>query len=302
MAIWWPNPFFCGIFQTMQATLTQTILSGANQTAAEMEKLVRSFSSDIGEKKEWPLAKFYNYVKNLEFRPDPQGHESISRPSLSMLPNWPWRDCDDKSILIGSFCFENGIPFKFQASSKRPDKKLHHVFVIAKIDGRECVLDATYPRNKLGALDEGMTYQTNLSGEIMNPTLSIFSGDETLGNPFSHFGRKIKNVGKKSLKLEKKAVTVSRKVKKAAHKILSIPGVRNAVMATPVGKAILETGKNIENMKLPSFMLPGSNQNQNSSNESFVMTETKERPKWLIPAAVGVGVLGLVLVMKKGNK
>lgn len=143
-----------------------------------MTELVRLYANDLGDKAKWPLSKFYNYVKRLEFKADPRGHESIARPRLTMQTGWPWRDCDDKSILIGSWLYLNKIPFVFRASSKLSSGRLHHVFVVAKINGKDFVLDATYPKNNFGVAVDGITYQTNLTGEIMSPTLNTFQGEE----------------------------------------------------------------------------------------------------------------------------
>jgi len=170
--------FFVYLMKMVTTTRhTQKPLISAPETAREMARLSVKYSSDLGDMAKWPLEKFYKFVKDLPFRSDPQGHESIARPSLTLGKDWPWRDCDDKSILIGAWCFANKIPFKFQASSKHPSGHLHHVYVIAKIDKMPFVIDATYPRNTLGIMDKGITKIQNLTGDIMDSTLNIFEGD-----------------------------------------------------------------------------------------------------------------------------
>jgi hypothetical protein len=183
---------------------TQKPLISAAETAREMANLAVKYSSDLGEKAAWPLEQFYKYVKNLPFRSDPMGHESIARPRLTMGESWPWRDCDDKSILMGAWCFANKVPFKFQASSKAPSGVLHHVYVVAKDKtGLPVVLDATYPRNTLGVMDRGTTKIQDLTGDIMDSTLNIFEGDmqPLLGFSARKFGRGVKRGIRKHGKL-----------------------------------------------------------------------------------------------------
>jgi len=176
----------------MQARLIQKPLRSAQDTAAQMAELVRMYSGDLGKMAKWPLPKFFRHVASLEFRPDPQGQESIARPRITLDKSWPWRDCDDKSILIGSWLYQNKIPFFFRATSKRRDGLLHHVFPVATIDGRETVLDATYKTGQIGKIDTKVSNTVNLTGNIMQPTLNIFHGDEApqLGSFFRRVKRK----------------------------------------------------------------------------------------------------------------
>ena len=166
--------------------MTSTPLESADQTAAQMVRMVRQYASDLGEKAAWPLTRFFRYVADLEYRADPKGHESVSRPALTMGQAWPWRDCDDKAILIGSWCYLNNLPFRFIASSKRPDMVLHHVWVIASLNGKHLPLDATYPKNYIGWSDPKNTIEKPLTGEIMPATLNTFEGDQVqlLGRSF----------------------------------------------------------------------------------------------------------------------
>lgn len=269
----------------LQARLTQTRLLSADDTAKSMTRLVSLYSKDLGNKINWPLSKFYNYVKNLPFKSDPPGHESIARPKYTLQDSWPWRDCDDKAILIGSWLYANRIPFRFQASSKAPSGHLHHVYVVATIDGKPFPIDATYPRNKLGELDHGITKTQNLTGEIMYPTLNVFEGDpqELLGFSFRKLGRGIKRnkwgiasavalgpagvVGyqawkqrkklKKTLSGEMYAINpelmgasfmkrMARKAKKATVKIAKVPGLKEAIASTiPGGSLLLSQARSI---------------------------------------------------------
>ena len=179
--------------------MTSRPLESADQTAAEMVRLVRTYSGDLGEKGRWPLNKFFRHVAELEYRPDPKGHESVSRPALSMSENWPWRDCDDKAVMMGAWCYQNQLPFKFVGSSKRPDHQLHHVWVKARIDGKDLPLDATYNKNYVGYADPKNTIVIPLTGEIMPATLNTFEGDELLGSTFAQrMARRSKNLARQT--------------------------------------------------------------------------------------------------------
>ena len=163
-------------------------LESVEQTAAQMVRLVKQYAADLGEKSSWPLPRFFRFVADLEYRADPKGHESLSRPALAMQESWPWRDCDDKAIMIASWCWLNKIPFKFMASSKRPDKTLHHTWVMCEMFGKQLPLDATYPKNYVGYSDPKNTFVTPLTGDLMQSTLNTFEGDQVsstlLGSSF----------------------------------------------------------------------------------------------------------------------
>lgn len=233
------------------AKLSQLPLVSANDTAAHMVELVKKYSSDIGEKSKWPLPKFYRFVRSLEFRADPTGHESIARPALTMSPEWPWRDCDDKAIILGCWFYQNKIPFRFRASSKAADGTLHHVYVMAKIKGKYIPIDATYPRNQLGKEEIGLTRKQDLTGDIMESTLNIFEGSrpmnintELMGASFlSRMKRKTTNVVKKIAKVPGLKESVAAMVPggsimlakaRAVNKIVNPPKVASLTAAYPM--------------------------------------------------------------------
>lgn len=161
------------------ARLTLTDLQSPEQTAGEMVRLVKTYCKDIGERAKWPIVRFFDFVRNLEYRADPLNNETISRPAFLLQENWPARDCDDKSILLASWCECNGVPWKFVAKSDRPDCRLHHVYVMACFKGKWKTLDATYKKCQFGAElnPEKTTRKKDLTGVIM-PTLSVLEGSE----------------------------------------------------------------------------------------------------------------------------
>jgi len=235
--------------------ITRGPLISPQATAAEMTRLVKAYAGDLGEKAAWPLSKFFNYVKNLPYRRDPQRVESIARPALAMNPKIPWRDCDDKSILLAAWCESNFYPWRFVASSKRPDKTLHHVFVEAQGPNKPIYLDATYHFHKLGSLAANYTSLEPLTGWNM-PQIQILEGDELgfLPKGVKRIGRKAVNVVTtparviarpvvKGAKIASRVVgrampdIIKRNVEKAVRGVVGNRAVTPAIKAAVIGPA-----------------------------------------------------------------
>jgi len=308
------NPFFVYISGMVVSQHTQKPLISAAETAREMTRLAAKYSSDLGNKAKWPLAKFYKYVKNLPFRSDPAGHESIARPRLTMGLEWPWRDCDDKSILMGAWCYANKVPFKFQASSKVPSGVLHHVYVVAKTRGISVVLDATYPKNTLGVMDRGLTKIQDLTGEIMDSTLNIFEGDmqPLLGFSMRKFGRGVKHGsrlhGEEDLAPELMGKSflsrISRKAAKPAkmitHAILRTPGLKDALAASIPGASIALAMSRKVNSAVKAQQ-PAS-LTSTGTDSTFPIEEAHKmdlKKKLLIGGGILAAVAAVVVVAKK---
>lgn len=165
-----------------------------------MVRLVRTYASDIGSKAGWPIEKFYDYVRQLPYRKDPVGNETTSRPAFLMQEDWPWRDCDDKAVLIGSWCYLNRIPFRFVASSTLDTQRLHHVFTVARIGQKNVVLDATYPHNKFGEAVKNITHTKDLTGEVsMQPMLNVYEGSPVMGWSMHRIKKGLRKAGRLSV-------------------------------------------------------------------------------------------------------
>jgi hypothetical protein len=108
---------------------------------------------DIGDLKNLSFEDYFNQIKNIPYRDDPDilyNSEIISRPLFCL--NAGKLDCKKKAILMGAFCNSQRPPLKFKyvVSSERPDKKLHHVFPIVKLGKSWLVADPTYKYYYLG--------------------------------------------------------------------------------------------------------------------------------------------------------
>lgn len=218
----------------MEMKITRGPLQSAQATAAEMARLSVQYAADLGEKSSWPLQKIFAYVKNLPYRRDPQNVESLARPAYTMRRNFPWRDCDDKAIILGAWCSANMIPFRFLASSRRPDKTLHHVFLEAQAGAAPIILDATYPSHKLGSLARNDYTDVQPLTDWIMPQIQVLEG------PFGFLpknrGRKIGNVAKKGVHVAATPVRVARRGVDATLSLMArnIPGplrrqIENAV-------------------------------------------------------------------------
>lgn len=119
-------------------------LYDVRQTGAAMRDLVEKFYTDLGRWLDVPLIDFYRHVCGLRYIPDPVNVETISRPYYTLNGYDVPRDCDDKAVLLASWCHGHGVPVRFVATSTRPDKLLHHVFTQM---GNGLYLDGTYPKN-----------------------------------------------------------------------------------------------------------------------------------------------------------
>ncbi|MFA5235077.1 MAG: transglutaminase domain-containing protein [Sulfurimonas sp.] len=126
-------------------------LRNKDQTGIEMYRLIDQYAGDIDYIKvrgiplsEFSLFEFFNFVKNIPYRQDIKGIEVVSRPEKIIDKKSVGMDCKKKSILISAYLKNRGIPFRLIASSKRPDKRIHHVFPQMKIDNEWQNMDATY--------------------------------------------------------------------------------------------------------------------------------------------------------------
>lgn len=231
----------------MQTKTTRRNLISAQDTAAEMVRLVRTYHKDLGALANLPLPEFFNLVKNLPYRPDPKNIESIARPRLTLRPAWPWRDCDDKAILLASWAYSNFVPFRFIATAAKKNIPLHHIFIELQGD-KNIFLDGTYSKNIFGETPKffKIVSLTPWVTNMYNPQIQILEGAAGLGfNPFKNTGRKVKNltrqtknVGKKAGKLALKAVKaitppIPSGLKKSAAKIVKkIVGTKELNTAT----------------------------------------------------------------------
>jgi len=128
-------------------------LYGKNQTGRRMYDLIRSTAGDLDDifingvsASDLPLAKWYTIVKRIPYRIDPVPREIIARPAiLAKYGPQVGIDCKKKSCLMAAALERKKIPWRLMSTSRRPDKKVSHVFPQAFLVNRWVNLDATYP-------------------------------------------------------------------------------------------------------------------------------------------------------------
>lgn len=124
-------------------------LESYKQTIAKIFELIQKYHDDIAKFSNWNLSQIYEYVKNLEYIPDPKNEETVSRPKYTIKANWSGaRDCDDKTVILGSWAYHKSIPFRLVVSGSK--KNPHHVYPEFYILNSWVPFDATYKTCKLG--------------------------------------------------------------------------------------------------------------------------------------------------------
>lgn len=130
-------------------------LKSYRQTVNRMFAIAREYASDLAPFADYSIYDFYNLVRALPYRADPEGVETIIRPKYTVRADWPlWRDCDDKTILIVAFAFMKGYETRLACVGTRDyihkagggwkPAGPHHVYPEIKIAGDWIPFDATY--------------------------------------------------------------------------------------------------------------------------------------------------------------
>jgi len=141
--------------------VTKKHLSDKRQTSREMYRMVERYCDDLrdvrifyrGKKTslaDLPLNRFYEFVKNLKYETDIKPVEIVARPLhiLAMSNLGKGIDCKKKAILMAAYLRLRNVPYRFVASSNRPDGKVHHVFPQMEYLGQWLNVDATYAKYK----------------------------------------------------------------------------------------------------------------------------------------------------------
>lgn len=135
--------------------VSSSVLRDKNQTASEMYNLVEQYHDDLnnieviynGKKRmfsELPLLDAFDVIKMIPYKQDTPPTEILSRPEF-IGSQGTGADCKKKSILMGSWLKENGVPYRFVAMSTMPNGRIHHVFTQGYINDTWQNLDPTYP-------------------------------------------------------------------------------------------------------------------------------------------------------------
>lgn len=110
-----------------------------------MHKIIRDFHGDLGSMANWPIQKFFDFVKNIPYLRDKVGTEIVARPKI-LFSEFFQMDCKKKAILISSWLRANKIPYRLLAVSEIPSGRIHHVFPQGYFNEKWENVDATYPK------------------------------------------------------------------------------------------------------------------------------------------------------------
>lgn len=119
------------------------------KTVLKIFEFTKKYYTDVIFLESKTPEEVFEFVKNLKYVSDPKGIEFLSRPKFSIFENIP-RDCDDKTLIITSYCELKGIPYKIGVTGK--GKSPHHIFPIIKLNDVWTYFDATYKNGEIGKL------------------------------------------------------------------------------------------------------------------------------------------------------
>ena len=138
---------------------TDSKLNGKDDSVSEIRRLSQDYAGDLSavsiggiRADQMGLPEYFDFVKNIPYRRDTAPREIVARPAI-LLKHGPRTglDCKKKCTLILSWAKRRGVPARIITSSRRPDKRHHHVFPQLLINGNWTNVDATYPTYVLGA-------------------------------------------------------------------------------------------------------------------------------------------------------
>jgi hypothetical protein len=135
-------------------------LTDKQQTADRIRELITRFAADLDniyierKGKKYPLSslslkEYFSFVAAIPYRKDTAPIEVVARPRHIINHRKLGMDCKKKTVLMGSYCELHGLPYRLVCSSRRADKKVHHIFPQVRLHGEYQNIDATYPDNKI---------------------------------------------------------------------------------------------------------------------------------------------------------
>jgi hypothetical protein len=139
--------------------ITTKVLNSKDQTGKEMHRLINRYCGDLDHVKvlrkgmtvpfsSLPLNEAYDFVRKIPYRKDNKPVEVVARPAEIIRQKDKGMDCKKKAIVLSSYLRRRGLPYRLVASSRLPNKRIHHVFTQMGFAGEWLNFDATYPHYK----------------------------------------------------------------------------------------------------------------------------------------------------------
>ncbi len=148
----------------------ERIHGGKVLTGQEMYRLCREFYRDLGSHLGKSAERWFDFVAAIPYVNDSEltggtDDEIVARPRY-LLDRFmfPALDCKKKAILIGAWCEGQNprVPYRFIATSEKPNNAIHHVFTqIRKFPGWVNA-DPTYPEYRFGEGKRETTFAQEL--------------------------------------------------------------------------------------------------------------------------------------------
>ena len=107
-------------------------ISTYETTIGEMLRMAREHAKDCAPYAGKSVFEFYDYVRKLPYKDDPEGIEHMSRPRYTLSQSWEGpRDCDDKTLALAAYCELHKIPYRIVVCGERETP--HHVYPEIKL-------------------------------------------------------------------------------------------------------------------------------------------------------------------------
>lgn len=130
--------------------LTIHPLTSIMTTGQYMGRLSVQYAMDAVDLVTLNLTELQELIRSWPYVADPRGLEWVQRPSYTISGKGPFRDCDDRAIVVGAYAELRGLPFRFVAVGNRPGHP-HHVVCEVQVGETWIVVDGTYPTDRLNS-------------------------------------------------------------------------------------------------------------------------------------------------------
>ncbi|EMO44707.1 hypothetical protein [Leptospira santarosai] len=129
------------LFKNIKPTLTKLV--SYEDTVSDVFRIAFQYPEDLEEYTNQSIFELYNFVRLLPYHGDPVGLETVSRFKYTKDPEFPIRDCDDKTVPLLAKAIIDKIPCRAVVCGKtdRP----HHIYPEIQLNGYWIPADATYP-------------------------------------------------------------------------------------------------------------------------------------------------------------
>jgi len=126
-------------------------LKDLSQTINEMKRVISKYKYDVSEYAFMCIKDFYRVVQNLPYVDDNEAgrkltnnykdeFELVKRPKYTLIEGG---DCDDKTVLMASFCELNGYEYKIVTTMYDGDEDFSHVYLYVYYKNEWIPVDAT---------------------------------------------------------------------------------------------------------------------------------------------------------------